>query len=87
MRTLYAPLAGTFKVDRYEMLNPDVKRYGDVAVLTYNLQNYARQADGSERPANRWNSSTVFRRIDGKWRTIHSHWSFTKPDIRSPGSQ
>jgi len=87
MRTLYGPLAGTFKVDRYEVLNPDVKRYGDVAVLTYNLQNYARQPDGSERPANRWNSSAIFRRIDGKWRTIHSHWSFTKPDIRSPGSE
>lgn len=45
-------MAGTFKVDRYEMLNPDVKRYDDVAVLTYNL-NYSRQADGSERPMNR----------------------------------
>jgi hypothetical protein len=37
-----------------------VKRYGDVAVLTYNLQNYARQAHGSERPMNRWNSSRFF---------------------------
>ena len=87
MRTLYGPLAGTFTVDRYEMLNPKVQRYGDVAVLTYNLQNYQRQADGTERPTNRWNSSAIFRRIDGRWRTIHSHWSFTKPDVRSPGSQ
>jgi ketosteroid isomerase-like protein len=87
IRALYEPLAGKFTVDRYEMLNPKVQRYGDVAVLTYNLQNYARQADGTERPATRWNSSAVFRRIDGKWRTIHSHWSFTKPNIRSPGSQ
>lgn len=87
MRALYEPLAGKFTVDRYEMLNPKVQRYGDVAVLTYNLQNYARQADGTERAATRWNSSAVFRRIDGKWRTIHSHWSFTKPDVRSPGSQ
>ena len=71
---------------RYELLHPKVQRHGDVAVLTYNLQNYAKQADGTERPATRWNSSAVFRRIDGKWRTIHSHWSFTKPDLRSPGS-
>jgi len=86
IRALYGPLAGKFKVDRYEMLNPKVQRYGDVAVLTYNVQNYARQPDGTERPATRWNSTAVFRRIGGKWRTIHSHWSFTKPDVRMPGS-
>jgi hypothetical protein len=55
-------------------------------VLSYNLQNYARQPDGTERPTMRWNSSTVFQRIKGKWRTIHSHWSYTKPDIRRPGA-
>jgi uncharacterized protein (TIGR02246 family) len=82
LRALYGPLAGKFTVDRYEMLNPRVQRYGDVAVLTYNLQNYARQPDGTERATSRWNSSVVLRRIDGRWRTIHSHWSFTKPDIR-----
>jgi uncharacterized protein (TIGR02246 family) len=87
MRALYEPFAGRFTIDRYEMVNPRVQRYGDVAVLTYNLQNYARQADGTERPTTRWNSSAVFRRIDGKWRTIHSHWSYTKPDVRSLGSQ
>ena len=84
LRTLYGPLAGTFSIHRYEMLNPKVQRYGDVAVLTYNLQNYARQPDGTERPATRWNSTAVFRRIDGRWRTLHSHWSFTKPDLRNP---
>jgi uncharacterized protein (TIGR02246 family) len=87
IRAMYEPFAGKFTVDRYEMLNPKVQRYGDVVVLTYNLQNYARQVDGTERPTTRWNSSAVFRRIDGKWRTIHSHWSYTKPDVRTPGSQ
>jgi uncharacterized protein (TIGR02246 family) len=87
IRAVYEPFAGKFTVDRYEMLNPKVQRYGDVAVLTYNLQNYARQADGTERPTTRWNSSAVFRRIEGRWRTIHSHWSYTKPDVRSAGSQ
>ena len=84
LRALYGPLAGKFSIDRYEMLIPRVQRYGDVAVLTYNLQNYARQADGTERPTSRWNSTAVFRRVDGRWRTIHSHWSFTKPDVRNP---
>ena len=87
MRAVYEPFAGKFTVDRYEMLHPKVQRYGDVAVLTYNIQNYARQADGTERPTTRWNVSEVFRRIDGRWRTIHSHFSFNKPNVRNPGSQ
>jgi uncharacterized protein (TIGR02246 family) len=82
MRTLYAPFAGKFRVDRYEMLIPKVQRYGDITVLTYNIQNYARQADGTERPTTRWNVTEVFRRIDGRWRTIHSHFSYTKPGVR-----
>ena len=84
MRALYAPFAGKIKISRYEMLNPKVQAAGDIAVLTYNLQNYELQNDGAERPTNHWNSTAVFRRINGKWRTIHSHWSFTKPKLRSP---
>jgi uncharacterized protein (TIGR02246 family) len=87
MRATYEPFAGKFTVDRYEMLNPKVQRDGDVAVLTYNIQNYARQADGTERPTTRWNVTEVFRRIDGRWRTIHSHFSYTKPDVRPSGSR
>lgn len=87
IRGVYEPFAGKFTVDRYEMLNPKVQRSGDIAVLTYQIQNYARQADGTERPTTRWNVSEVFRRSDGKWRTIHSHFSYTKPAVRSPGSQ
>jgi uncharacterized protein (TIGR02246 family) len=87
IRAVYEPFAGKFTVDRYEMLNPKVQRYGDVAVLTYHIQNFARQADGTERPTTRWNVTEVFRRIDGTWRTVHSHFSYTKPDVRTPGSQ
>jgi uncharacterized protein (TIGR02246 family) len=82
MKALLAPMAGKIKVDRYDMLNPKVQRHGDVAVLTYNLVDYSKQADGSEKAIMRWNSTAVFRRIDGKWRTIHSHWSFVKPEVK-----
>jgi ketosteroid isomerase-like protein len=84
MRAILEPVAGKFTIPRYEILNPKVQGEGNVAVLTYNLVNYTRHADGTERPLNRWNSSTVFRRVDGNWRVIHSHWSFTKPNIQSP---
>jgi ketosteroid isomerase-like protein len=75
-------VAGKLKVDRFEIVNPKVQHHGDVAVLTYNLVNFVKAADGSESPGTRWNSTSVFRRIDGRWRTIHSHWSFTKPELK-----
>ena len=87
MRAYLEPFAGKIKVDRFEILNAKVQGTRDIAVLTYNIQNYGRQPDGTERPTTRWNVTEVFRRADGKWRTIHSHFSFTKPDIRPPTEQ
>jgi ketosteroid isomerase-like protein len=82
MTALLAPLRGKIHIDRFELLNPKVQRYGDVAVLSYNIVNYQKQQDGTERPAARWNSTAVFLHVDGKWRTIHSHFSYTKPDLK-----
>jgi ketosteroid isomerase-like protein len=82
MTALLAPVRGKIRIDRYEMLNPRVQRHGDVAVLTYQVVNYEKQQDGTERPTTRWNSTAVFRRLDGKWRTVHSHFSYTKPELK-----
>ena len=84
IRALYGPFKGKIKVDRYEMLQPKVQRSGDIAVLSYRIQNYAKQPDGSERPASKWNVTEVFQKRAGQWRTIHSHFSFTTPDLKSP---
>jgi len=81
MRAAYGPFQGKIHVDRYEMLNPKVQLSGDIAVLSYNIQNYASQPDGSEKTAARWNVTEVFRRTGDKWRTIHSHFSFTQPKL------
>jgi uncharacterized protein (TIGR02246 family) len=76
-RTLWA---GKVNIPRYEMLNPQVITTGpDLAVLTYNLVNYGPDdADGSEKPTTRWNSTQVYRRTGEQWRTVHVHWSFTR---------
>ena len=84
LRALYGPFKGKIKVDRYEMLQTKVQRSGDIAVFSYRIQNYAKQADGSEKPTSKWNVTEVFQRRDGKWRTIHSHFSFTQPDLKPP---
>ena len=74
----YRPWTGAIHIARYDMLNPLVVVEGDMALLTYNLVNYDRDATGAEVIGSRWNSTTVFRRVNGSWRSIHSHWSFTR---------
>jgi ketosteroid isomerase-like protein len=70
---------------RYEMIDPKVQFFGDVALLTFNVVNYGKLPDRPESVLSRWNSTEIYHRVDGKWRIIHSHWSFTKPDVKQPG--
>jgi len=29
----------------------------------------------------RWNATEVYRQANGGWRIIHTHWSFTQPQL------
>ncbi len=78
MRAYYAPWAGRISVPRYEIVNAQVVAAGDLALLTYNLVNYQRGADGKESPGSRWNCTEGFRRERAQWKIVHSHWSFTR---------
>jgi ketosteroid isomerase-like protein len=69
-----------FREPRYDMLNPVVQQEGDTAVLTFNLVNYGKPAGSDEEAVlARWNATEVYRQVDGAWRIIHTHWSFTHP--------
>lgn len=71
-----------FTEPRYEMINPAVQVDGDVAVLTFNLVNYGKPSGSAEeRVLARWNATEVYRATDGAWRIIHTHWSFTQPQL------
>jgi ketosteroid isomerase-like protein len=74
----YRPWTGLIQIMRFEMINPQVVSDGNMALLTYNLVNYVEGHDGVETVGSRWNSTTVFRKEGGAWRSIHSHWSFTR---------
>lgn len=78
MADYYAPWTGKIKVERFEILNPSVVVRGEMALLTYNLVNYQRDDKGIESEGSRWNSTTVFERRGDTWKTLHSHWSFTR---------
>ena len=88
LRMRFAPmkdLKRPFTNPRYEIINPKVQRHGDVAVLTFNLVNYGKVGAGEESVVARWNSTEVYSRIEGKWRIVHSHWSYTKPQVKPVG--
>jgi len=85
MKAMLEPFVGKIKIDSYEMLNPRVQQSGDVAVLSFNLTSHVHNPDGSPRSV-RWNSTEVYRRTAGKWRIVHNHWSFTRPELKQPAS-
>jgi ketosteroid isomerase-like protein len=73
----YGPWVGKIQIARYEMLNPHVVVDGTMALLTYNLVNYIRDAQGFESVGSRWNSTAVYQHRGETWKALHSHWSFT----------
>ena len=82
IRELILPFTGKIKIKRYEMINPLVQRDGNIAVLTFNLIDHETQVDGVDKGSVRWNSTEVYRKVDGAWKIIHSHWSYTKPELK-----
>jgi ketosteroid isomerase-like protein len=87
MRTRLAPMQDMkppFSDPRYELIEPKVQQHGDVALLTFNLINYGKLSDGAERELARWNSTEVYSRIQGRWKIIHSHWSYVQAQPKPP---
>jgi RNA polymerase sigma factor (sigma-70 family) len=78
LRQHIAPFTGKIRIDRVEMIDPKVQRVGDLAVLTFNLSDYGASIGDAPKSDARWNSTEVFQRIDGKWKIVHSHWSYVK---------
>lgn len=72
----YENLRGKINADRFELLNPAVAVYGDIALLTFNYVSYG----GNEQ--SRWNCTEVYKKLTPGWRIIQTHWSFTKPELK-----
>jgi uncharacterized protein (TIGR02246 family) len=71
-----------FTDPRYDMINPRVHAAGNLAVLTFNLVNYGKPTGSLEEVVlARWNATQVYERKDRAWQIIHTHWSFTQPQL------
>jgi len=85
LRKYFAPFVGKIRIERVEIMDPKVQRQRDLDVLTFNLADYGAQFDGGPKSTARWNCTEVYQRIDGKWKIVHSHWSYTKPEPKTGG--
>jgi ketosteroid isomerase-like protein len=74
----YETMQGKIIVDRWEMINPRVLVSGDMGVLTFNFV-----SDVKGR-LTRWNTTEVYRRKNGEWKIVHTHWALTKPQLAAP---
>ncbi|MGE5431700.1 MAG: YybH family protein [Syntrophomonadaceae bacterium] len=72
-REYFASFNGTFSFPSYELLNPCIQLYGDTAILTFNFTGYSE--DGQK---DKWNTTEVYRLINGDWKLAHSNWSHTR---------
>ena len=87
LKKYIAPFTGKIKIEKVEMIDPKVQRTGDLAVLTFNLVDYGAQMGGGPKTTARWNSTEVYRRLDGSWKIVHSHWSYVKPVLKDAAGQ
>ena len=82
MQGLLVPLSGKIRIDRYEMINPRVQGHGDIAVLTFNLVTEGPRPGDAGKITARWNSTEIYRRVEGNWEIIHSHWSYINQEVK-----
>ena len=79
MTAYFAPIKGLAMFDRYEMIAPRVYHDGNVAILSYNLVTYGTAPDGKPLVL-RWNTTSAYALVDGNWKVVHQHFSYTKPE-------
>ncbi len=70
-----ASFNGTFSFPGYELRNTQVQLYDSIGILTFNFAGFSE--DGKE---DKWNTTEVYRLIEGDWKLVSSHWSKTKPE-------
>jgi ketosteroid isomerase-like protein len=75
LRQYYSELRGKIFIDSYKIVDPEVQMHGNLALLTFR---FVSRGGGDEM---RWNTTEVYRRGDDGWRIVHSHWSFTQPEL------
>lgn len=76
LKAEYAKRVGKIHYDVMEFIDPKVQVHGDAAVLFYRFFSTHLNPDGSIATRTPWNCTEVFFKIEGKWKIVHTHWSY-----------
>ncbi len=74
----YKTREGKIFFDVMDFVAPQTRICGDMAVLFYRFLSTWLNEDGSVARRTPWNCTEVFRRREGDWKIIHTHWSFIR---------
>jgi ketosteroid isomerase-like protein len=78
LKAEYVPQEGKIRFDVMEFIDPRIQVHGDMAVLIYRFFSTQLNPDGSIAKRTPWNCTEVYARSEGRWRIIHTHWSYIK---------
>lgn len=70
---MYGPPTHQTYYDHFDLIDPQVRVYGNVAVLTFDFASYTTPDDSQLRA--RWRSTQVLTRNDTGWQIVHIHWT------------
>lgn len=76
IRNYFTSLKGQISPHKYEIVDPKVQVYGDIAILT--MQYHSTTLDGQPGPP--WKATSVYRLTNGDWHVVHAHWSLVKAE-------
>jgi ketosteroid isomerase-like protein len=76
IRNYFTSLKGQIPPHKYEIVDPKVQVYGDIAILT--MQYHSTTFDGQ--PGRPWKATSVYRLTNGDWHVVHAHWSLVKAE-------
>ena len=76
LKSEYAKRVCKIHYDVMEFIDPKIRVYRDAAVLFYRFFSTYLNSDGSIAGRIPWNCTEVFSKIDGKWKIVHTHWSY-----------
>lgn len=76
LKAEYDKRMGQRHYDVMEFVKPNVQVHGNTAVLFYNFLSITLNPNSTIKTRTPWNCTEVFAKIDGKWKIVHTHWSF-----------
>jgi hypothetical protein len=87
LKTEYTGREGKIYFDVMEFIDPKVQVHGDAAVLSYRFFDTHLNPDGSIASRIPWNCTEVYFNIEGKWKIVHTHWSYINGRKQAAGAQ